>query len=91
MFLGNYEDLEEGFVDFEVLPNSIAALTQLTRLQLEGVLLSDSLTHFSNLRRLQQLSLIIEDYEHQDVAIPLQASLLTKLQLHCSFNEVSCS
>ena len=36
--LGNWLEPEEGFVGYELLPNSIAALTQLTRLQLKDYL-----------------------------------------------------
>ena len=81
-------ELNEGFVDFGVLPNSIAALTQLTRLQLEDALPSESLTQISTLRRLQELSIIVEDYERASVALPLLSAVLTRLQLHCRYCEV---
>ena len=87
--LGNYVELDEGLVDFKLLPNSTAALMQLTRLQLEDALPSDSLAQFSALRRLKELSIIVEDYERETVALPLPSSLLTRLQLHCRYCEVS--
>ena len=87
--LGNCMEPEKDFMGYDLLPNSIAALTQLTKLQLEDSLPSSSVKQLSALCCLKELSLVIEDSEDENVGLPLHSTLLTRLRLHCSYAEVS--